>query len=78
MSVTIPLIRSQGAPSEAGPKMEKRPDFAENVIGDDNVAIEGYSPVSIFQRRPVLGKEDVTTVVCTQSSDDHLRMLLIW
>lgn len=65
MSVTIPLMRSQGAPSEAGPTMEKRPDFAENVIGDDNVALEGYSPVSIFQGRPVLGKEDITTVVCT-------------
>lgn len=46
----------------------KRPDFAENVIGDDNVALEGYSPVSIAHGKPTLGKEDITTTVRTLSA----------
>ncbi|GAQ81934.1 hypothetical protein KFL_000950090 [Klebsormidium nitens] len=55
----------------------KRPDFAENVIGDDNVALEGYSPVSIAHGKPTLGKEDITTteggIKYRFASEDELR-----
>ncbi|GAQ89889.1 hypothetical protein KFL_005730100 [Klebsormidium nitens] len=35
----------------------------ENVSGDDNVALGGYSPLSVFRGKPCLGREDITFAV---------------
>lgn len=40
----------------------------ENVSGNDNVALGGYSPISVFRGKPVRGREDITFVVSLRLS----------